>query len=142
MKHEMLCVAIASILIALVMPFAGMHVHAQDTPANPVIKEGYTLDFQEEFDGSTLDITKWTDYYLPHWCEDATSAKANYRLENGCLVEYIAEDQEAWCPAHDGTVKSSAIMTFDKSWIHNFSGTTDNHDRDTWYGYKTKYGYF
>lgn len=33
-------------------------------------------------------------------------------------------------------------MSFDKSWIHNFSGTMDNQDRNTWYGYKTKYGYF
>lgn len=128
--------------LALFLPMARVTAHAQDTPANPVAKEGYTLDFQEEFDGTTLDTTKWTDYYLPHWCEDAETAKGNYRIEDGCLVEYITENQEAWCPTHDGTVKSSAIMSFDKSWIHNFSGTTDNHDRDTWYGYKTKYGYF
>ena len=66
------------------------------------------------------------------------------RLLFGCfaLVEYITKDQQAWSPEHDGTVKSSAIMSFDKSWIHNFSGTMDNQDRNTWYGYKTKYGYF
>ncbi|EOS23427.1 hypothetical protein C806_02932 [Lachnospiraceae bacterium 3-1] len=121
---------------------ASMNVHAADTPANPVEKEGYTLDFADEFNGPSLDTEKWTDYYLPHWCDDPSKAKGNYRFENGCLVEYITEDQAAWCPEHDGTVKSSAIMSFDKSWIHNFSGTTDNHDRPTWYGYKTKYGYF
>lgn len=115
---------------------------AADFPANPVTKEGYTLDFQEEFDEPELNRDKWTDYYLPHWCEDVSKAKGNYRIEDGCLIEYITEDQVAWCPEHDGTVKSSAIMSFDKSWIHNFSGTTDNHDRETWYGYTTTYGYF
>ena len=135
-----LCLAV--LLSTAAFLFAGITARAADFPANPATKEGYTLDFQEEFDESSLDTTKWTDYYLPHWCDDPSTAKGNYRIENGCLVEYITEDQAAWCPEHDGTVKSSAIMSFDKSWIHNFSGTTDNHDRSTWYGYKTKYGYF
>lgn len=116
--------------------------YAADTPANPTTKDGYTLDFSDEFNSPTLDSSKWTDYYLPHWCDNPEAAKANYSIENGCLVEKITADQKAWCPAHDGTVKSSAIMSFDKSWIHNFSGTTDNHTRNTWYGYVTKYGYF
>lgn len=117
-------------------------VQARDMPANPVDKPGYTLDYADEFNGDSLDKSKWTDYYLPHWSKNPENAKANYRFENGCLVEYITKDQQAWSPEHDGTVKSSAIMSFDKSWIHNFSGTMDNQDRNTWYGYKTKYGYF
>lgn len=142
MRHGLWGALLMSAAIVLGLPLAGTTVNAQDTPANPITKEGYTLDFQEEFDGTTLDTSKWIDSYRPHWCEDPATAKGNYRIEDGCLVEYITEDQEAWCPAHDGTVKSSAIMSFDKSWIHNFSGTSDNHDRNTWYGYKTKYGYF
>ncbi|MGN0364123.1 MAG: family 16 glycosylhydrolase [Bilifractor sp.] len=120
---------------------ATKNIYADETVAEPV-KTGYTLDFHDEFNEDSLDMSKWTDSYLPHWCDDPATAKGNYRFENGCLVEYITEDQEAWCPEHDGSVKSSAIMSFDKGWIHNFSGTTDNHDRNTWYGYKTKYGYF
>ncbi len=129
-------------LAALLLIMIPIKAEAVDTPPNPLEKEGYTLDFADEFDGDSLDMFKWTDSYLPHWCEDENTAKGNYRFEDGCLVEYITEDQQPWCPAHDGAVRSSAIMSFDKSWIHNFSGTTDNHDRDTWYGYKTKYGYF
>lgn len=125
----------AAFVFLLAIP---VNVHAEEE----IVKEGYTLDFHDEFNGPSLDSSKWTDYYLPHWCDDDSTAKGNYRFEDGCLVEYITEDQAAWCPEHDGTVKSSAIMSFDKSWIHNFSGTTDNHDRETWYGYKTKYGYF
>lgn len=117
-------------------------VSASDFPANSVEKDGYYLDFSDEFNGTELDKSKWTDYYLPNWAEDQESAKANYRLEDGALVEYITENQKPWSPEHDGRVRSSAIMSFDKSWIHNFSGTTDNKERDTWYGYKTKYGYF
>lgn len=115
---------------------------ADDFPANLIEKEGYTLDFSDEFNGSELDKEKWTDYYLPNWTDNEELAKGNYRFENGALVEYITEDQKPWSPKHDGAVKSSAIMSFDKNWIHNFSGTTDNNERDTWYGYKTKYGYF
>ena len=122
-----------------IVPAVCMDTQAMETT---ITKEGYTLDFADEFDGTELDTSKWLGAYLPHWCDDETTAQGNYRFEDGCLVEYITEDQEAWCPEHDGTVKSSAIMSFDKSWIHNFSGTTDNHDRETWYGYVTQYGYF
>ncbi len=127
-------------MLLLLLPFTISK--AKDFPANPIEKAGYKLDFSDEFNGPTLDREKWTDYYLPHWCKDPESAKANYRFENGSLVEYITEDQKPWCPEHDGTVRSSAIMSFDKSWIHNFSGTTDNHERNEWRGYTTKYGYF
>lgn len=116
--------------------------YAKDQPPNPTTKDGYSLDFADEFEGPDLDKDNWIDYYLPHWTSDPETAKANYRFENGCLVEYLVEDQKPWSPDHDGTVRSSAIMSFDKSWIHNFSGTNDNNPRDTWYGYTTTYGYF
>lgn len=138
-------IKIWSMLMLLVMMASMVSLqkaHAADTPPNPMTKEGYTLDFSDEFDGPELDKTKWTDYYLPHWTHDAENAKAQYRFENGCLVEYITEDQGPWSPEHDGTVRSSAIMSFDKNWIHNFSGTTDNTQREDWIGYATTYGYF
>lgn len=135
MKRTMYILAAGIILLFL--GFSSLEGKAAE-----IVKEGYTLDFNDEFDGTSLDRTKWTDVYLPHWCDDPETARGNLRFENGCLVEYITQEQQAWCPEHDGTVRSSAIMSFDKSWIHNFSGTTDNHDRPTWYGYTTKYGYF
>lgn len=142
MKRTMRKLIAFLMTIVLCLPALGVEAFAADFPANPVTKDGYTLDFQEEFNGNALDTSKWTDYYLPHWCDDPETAKGNYRFEDGCLIEYITADQAAWCPEHDGTVKSSAIMSFDKSWIHNFSGTSDNHNRNTWYGYVTTYGYF
>lgn len=88
------------------------------------IKDGYYLDFHDEFEGDTLDRTKWTDYYLPHWTSNPQNAKGNIRLEDGKLVEYIDKDQKPWAPELDGTVRSSAIMSFNKNWIHNFSGSS------------------
>ncbi|MCX0388825.1 hypothetical protein LI043_09105 [Clostridium perfringens] len=68
-------------MLLLLLPFTISK--AKDFPANPIEKAGYKLDFSDEFNGPTLDREKWTDYYLPHWCKDPESAKANYRFENG-----------------------------------------------------------
>ncbi|MDB7102625.1 MULTISPECIES: glycoside hydrolase family 16 protein [Enterococcus] len=123
-------------------------------------KEGYRLDFHDEFNGDDLDKSKWTDRYLSHWANDPEEAQANYRFEDGALVEYIEENQKAWAPTLDkdnygyGTtgVRSSAIQTFNKNWIHNFSGSQELMspipddelmlgDEETG-GYATTYGYF
>ncbi|MDA3974073.1 glycoside hydrolase family 16 protein [Enterococcus thailandicus] len=123
-------------------------------------KNGYTLDFHDEFNGPTLDQSKWSDKYLAHWADNPDDAKANYRFEEGKLIESIQPDQKAWAPTLDkdnygyGTtgVKSSAIQSFNKNWIHNFSGSKklmspispENEmlgDEKTG-GYATTYGYF
>lgn len=124
------------LLIGLLLPTVAT---AETVPSKP----GYTLDFDDEFNGPTLDKSKWTDYYLPHWASDPSKAKANYRFADGKLIEYIAKDQQPWSPALDGTVKSSAIMSFNKNWVHNFSGTDQIlSNQKTWEGYTTTYGYF
>ncbi|MFK4954192.1 glycoside hydrolase family 16 protein [Lactococcus garvieae] len=123
-------------------------------------KPGYHIDFQDDFDGPTLDKTKWTDSYLSHWADNKEDAKANYRIEDGVLKEYIDINQKPWAPTLDkdnygyGTngVKSSAIQSFNKNWIHNFSGSQKLMspipaseemlgDAQTG-GYATTYGYF
>ena len=94
-------------------------------------KPGYHIDFQDDFDGPALDKTKWTDSYLSHWADNKEDAKANYSIEDGVLKEYIDINQKPWAPTLDkdnygyGTngVKSSAIQSFNKNWIHNFSGS-------------------
>ena len=30
-------------------------------------KEGYVLEFDEDFNSANLDTSKWFPYYLPHW---------------------------------------------------------------------------
>ena len=74
MKHRVIRFLSFVLAFAISMSFISVSVNAADYPANSVTKEGYTLDFQEEFNGTTLDSTKWTDYYLPHWCDDPETA--------------------------------------------------------------------
>ena len=92
---------IGKLFLVGMMTFIGMmlsmKVQAADMPANPVDKPGYTLDYADEFNGDSLDKSKWTDYYLPHWSKNPENAKANYRFENGCLVEYITKDHLRLC---------------------------------------------
>lgn len=132
--------------VALILLFGGVFVSFAEVAngeENVPEKPGYTLDFNDEFNGVSLDKSKWTDYYLPHWTSNPETAKANYRFEDGHLIEYIAENQQPWAPELDGTVKSSAIMSFNKNWIHNFSGSNVlMSNQEEWTGYATTYGYF
>ena len=139
--------------------FLGFETFATASEVVPE-KEGYTLDFCDEFNGPALDKTKWTDRYLEHWSDNPEDAKANYRFEDGALIESVTKDQKPWAPTLDkdnygyGTngVKSSAIQSFNKNWIHNFSNSKNLMspiakedemlgDEETG-GYATKYGYF
>ena len=146
-----------SILVSSVLLGFSTIAQAEETDLE---KEGYTLDFHDEFNGSMLDKTKWSDHYLEHWADNPEDAKANYRFENGALVESIEKEQKAWAPTLDkdnygyGTsgVKSSAIQSFNKNWIHNFSNSntliSPIPDEDLMLGdektggYATTYGYF
>lgn len=81
-----------------------------DFPANPLEKPGYILEFNDEFDGPSIDIQKWFPYYLPHWSSRAQSAP-RYSFEDGHLILQITKDQEPWCPEFDGEVRCSSIQT-------------------------------
>jgi Glycosyl hydrolases family 16 len=81
-----------------------------DFPANEKIKPGYILDFNEEFDQSTIDTTKWIPYYLPQWSSREKSLPS-YELANGQLILKITKDQEPWCPEFNGGVKCSSLQT-------------------------------
>ncbi len=81
-----------------------------DVPPNPLQKPGYTLEFNDEFEGSSLNTDKWIPYYLPHWSSRERTA-AKYTLEESALVLQIAADHQPWCPEFDGNVKCSALQT-------------------------------
>lgn len=135
-------IAVAALAMAFVGT-TGAPALAADTPPSPVDKPGYTLDFQEEFDGSTLDSSKWLDYYLPHWTANRENAKARYTVANGVLTERLDADTPSWNPQYDGTVKISSIQTYEKDWWHRFNASMpNNHHEADFNGYSTKYGYF
>ncbi|MDP8955647.1 MAG: glycoside hydrolase family 16 protein [Actinomycetota bacterium] len=68
------------------------------------------LDFEDEFDGDSLDLTRWLPYYLPHWSSRERS-RARYEVGGGELRLLIEEDQEPWCPELDGDIRVSSLQT-------------------------------
>jgi hypothetical protein len=77
---------------------------------DPVTKAGYELEFEDTFDGETLDESRWLPYYLPHWSSRAATA-TRYRLGDGTLRLLIEDDQPPWCPEFDGDIKASLLQT-------------------------------
>ena len=55
----------------------------QDIPANPLEKEGWTLFYNDEFDGDTLDAAHWSPYYLRHWTDYDERTKADFFFQDG-----------------------------------------------------------
>lgn len=86
------------------------HRSQTDFPPNPYHKEGYRLEFHDEFDQQSLDTAKWLPFYLPQWSSRERSAP-NYSLEGSYLVLQIAGEQQPWCPEFDGPVRCSSLQT-------------------------------
>jgi Glycosyl hydrolases family 16 len=78
--------------------------------ADPVTKDGYELEFEDRFDGDTLDRDRWLPWYLPQWSSRAAAA-ARYRLGGGQLRLRIEADQPPWCPEFDGQTRVSSLQT-------------------------------
>ena len=143
MKRTHLAWSVLATSLALTLA-SGTAATAADTPPNPVDKPGYTLDFAEEFAGTTLDTSHWYPYYLPHWVSPADMQRtaARYTVSDGTIKLRVEQDQPAWNPQADGTVVSSAIQTFNAPNWHKFNGSAVNQNNDTNFnGYTTKYGY-
>lgn len=81
-----------------------------DFPANPIEKTGYVLEFHDEFEGTSLDTSKWLPFYLPHWSSRAATSP-HYEIANGTLSLQIVEGQRPWCPEFDGQVRCSALQS-------------------------------
>jgi Glycosyl hydrolases family 16 len=79
-------------------------------PASEKSKPNYMLDFDEEFDGGTLDTAKWIPFYLPQWSSREKS-RANYEIKDGQLILQITENQKPWCPEFNDEIKCSSLQT-------------------------------
>ena len=73
-------------------------------------KAGYELEFEDTFNGETLDEGRWIPYHLPQWSTRARSA-ARYEIRGGFLRLLIEADQQLWCPELDGEVRVSSLQT-------------------------------
>lgn len=52
-----------------------------DVARNPLEKEGWTLYFEDDFDGNELDYSTWSPYYLRNWVDDDTRTHCDYRFD-------------------------------------------------------------
>lgn len=112
----------------------------KDVPANPLEKEGYTLIFNDEFDGEELDTDKWLPQYFPHGTDSAAGCSTTYTMENGCLNLMIDEDTPTYS---EGTqMKVSSVQTFEKNLLHPGAGTTNVTSVVPYESFATQYGYF
>ena len=69
----------------------------------------FELEFEDTFEGDSLDPGRWLPWYLPHWSSRQRSA-ARYATRRGLALR-IDADQEPWCPEWDGEVRVSSIQT-------------------------------
>jgi Glycosyl hydrolases family 16 len=78
-----------------------------DFPANEPDKPGYRLEFQDEFEGTDLDQSKWFPHLLPHW-NGLDRSKARWRASNSSLKLLIEENQQV---ASDWGDRASNLQT-------------------------------
>ena len=70
----------------------------------------YELEFEDTFEGPTLDERRWIPCYLPQWSSRERAA-ARYVLGDDSLRLLIEADQEPWAPELDGQVRVSSLQT-------------------------------
>jgi Glycosyl hydrolases family 16 len=78
--------------------------------ADPVSTGAYELEFEDTFDGNTLDQGRWLPYYLPQW-SSREAAAARYEIGGGLLQLIIEADQQPWCLEFDGETRVSSLQT-------------------------------
>lgn len=121
----------------------------QDVPRSPLEKEGWELYYQDDFDGTDLDMTHWSPYYLRNWTDDSMRTRATYSFEsdgeNTSLVLTADQDRNSWS-AQDAKVKVCGISSYETDYLHKFgtlgSGAVFNTTTPDFDGLATKYGYF
>lgn len=83
---------------------------AAPTPPPRLDLTGYVLDFDEDFAGPELDVSRWLPYYLPQWSSREASA-ARYGIADGRLTLRVDADQPPWHPELDGATRVSSLQT-------------------------------
>ena len=120
-----------------------------DVPANPIEKPGYHLEFHDEFDGASLDTTKWLPMHLPQWSSRARSAP-QYALGDSTLSLFISAGQQPWCPEFDDLNRVSSLQTGvfsgplgSQIGQHRFSSAcVVREEQDATQTYTPQYGFF
>ena len=121
----------------------GWQANGDETEAIPVYNGEYRLIFDENFDESPLDPAIWNDQYLASWTPDMESARAVYEVADGNLNLIIHEDTQPWNPEFDGTVRTSSVMTGNRTGLHEFKADLGvRNDIEPFMGFISQYGVF
>lgn len=114
----------------------------RDFPANPLEKDGWILDFHDEFDEPKLNKDVWYDGYLTHWANTMESSATNYMLKDGKFILFIDETNVEWSVEDNGN-KATGMQSFEKNGLHKWgSHVIPRQDVEDFDGYATKYGYY
>ena len=126
-------------VITLILCLAACY-GTKKSEASPIEKYGYELVFNDEFDGTELDTSKWLPAYLPHASDSAEGSKATYTLENGCLNLILNENTPVY--SYKTKMRVSSVQTFEKNLLHPGAGTLNYSDVTPFEGFAAQYGYF
>lgn len=116
--------------------------YGKNIPANPLEKEGYRLIFDDEFDKTQLDPTKWVDRYLSSW--STTASRTNqWTMANGIMDIQITADTKPWCEEFDGQTVVTGFTTGQRNGLHNWTGRNRvKNPEDMQLTHINQYGYY
>jgi hypothetical protein len=66
--------------------------------------------FEDDFEGTSLDLQTWVPAYLPQWSSRAESM-ATYAVRESSLHLSIPPDQGLWCPGDHAALRVSAVQS-------------------------------
>ncbi|MDO5048492.1 MAG: LPXTG cell wall anchor domain-containing protein [Actinomycetaceae bacterium] len=112
------------------------------TPANPIEKPGYRLIFNDEFNDTELDETKWVKRYLSSWSQDWKQTN-NYVEDHGHMTVKIDRETEPWAREFDGQTVVSGFTTGQRNGLHNWNRSNQvRNPEDTQLTHINQYGYY
>lgn len=140
MKKTMPFVAILCLICTLFLGCVEWFEMDNTPNSTPAEKDGYVLDWQDEFNNDYLDVTQWTAHIAPNTCADARMA--DYEVSNGTLKLRINPD-------HPSRYENGSTTGFKVSGIETYNNRFSQIYGDgkgtlpaSYKGYTTKYGYF
>lgn len=111
-------------------------------PASAIEKPGYRLIFQDEFNDTELDRTKWVDRYLSSWSKDWNRTN-NYVEQDGQMTIKIDRNTEAWCQEFDDETIVTGFTTGQRNGLHNWNKTNQvRFPEDPQLTHINQYGYY
>lgn len=109
-------------------------------PATPQ-KTEYYITASDEFSGTDINKSIFSNRYLPHWTLHDSSA--TYALNSGILRLKIDKETQPWDPEYDGQTVVSGLQTAEKDWLHKWTNYPNvNYHENTILNHIQKYGYF